>query len=301
MHIIVISPSGSKHRQYQITLTSFFLLIGLLITAVIGVIYSMGQPKPLNTSSIYALTSVSAIDVESLVAEKNKTELNENYAKRLGRLQAEAMRLEALTEKLASMAGLDITAFVLQKEPAQGGLKSEGEAVSKADFEQGVAGLSQQFNQQSQHLGSIEHFLITDDSIQSAIPQGSPLAASKGWLSSNYGYRIDPFSGKKTFHHGIDFAGKEGAEIIAVAEGIISWTGKRTGYGQLVEIDHGNGYVTRYAHNKKLLVKVGDRIKKGHAIAMMGSTGRSTGPHVHFEVLQDGKIINPDRFVKSGA
>ena len=100
------------------------------------------------------------------------------------------------------------------------------------------------------------------------------------------------------FHHGLDFAGKAGSEVVAVADGIVSWQGSRGGYGEMIEIDHGNGYQTRYAHNKELVVKLGERIEKGQAIALMGSTGRSTGPHVHFEILRDGKTVNPSNFIK---
>ncbi|MBL4638591.1 MAG: M23 family metallopeptidase, partial [Proteobacteria bacterium] len=119
-----------------------------------------------------------------------------------------------------------------------------------------------------------------------------------GWISSYYGKRIDPFTGKKAFHKGLDLAGKAGSGIHTVADGMVTWIGKRSGYGALVEVDHGNGYVTRYAHNKTIKVKVGDKVNKGQVIALMGSTGRSTGPHVHFEILRDGKNINPYNFVK---
>ncbi|HEX7026750.1 MAG TPA: M23 family metallopeptidase, partial [Gammaproteobacteria bacterium] len=119
-------------------------------------------------------------------------------------------------------------------------------------------------------------------------------------VSSYYGYRNNPFDGGREFHKGIDIAGKEGTEIIAVAGGVVTWSDRRWGYGNLVEVNHGNGYVTRYAHCSKLLVKEGEAVKKGQVIALMGSTGRSTGPHVHFEVLQEGKQVNPLDFIYAG-
>jgi murein DD-endopeptidase MepM/ murein hydrolase activator NlpD len=137
---------------------------------------------------------------------------------------------------------------------------------------------------------------LTEDAIKSAIPSGKPV--KNGWVSSYYGYRTDPFNGKKVFHDGLDFAGKEGSKVYAVADGIVTWKGRRNGYGELVEIDHGNGYVTRYAHNKTVIAEQGQKVTKGQAIALMGSTGRSTGPHVHFEVLRDGKSVNPYKFVQ---
>jgi murein DD-endopeptidase MepM/ murein hydrolase activator NlpD len=127
------------------------------------------------------------------------------------------------------------------------------------------------------------------------MPSGSPV--KNGWVSSGYGKRTDPFTGKKEFHKGVDFAGKAGSEVLSVGDGIVSWVGERTGYGNLVEITHGNGYVTRYGHNKKLLVAVGDTVKKGQQIAVLGSTGRSTGPHVHLEVVHNDQQVNPSKYI----
>ena len=223
-------------------------------------------------------------------------EIQSYYAQRLGGLQAEAIRLKALMEKLASMAGLDTVPYRLDREPAQGGVDEHGSTIAPDEFENHLSELETMFSQQSSQLTMIQDYLITEDSIESAIPAGKPIKT--GWISSYYGYRIDPFNGKKTFHHGLDFAGKSGSDVNTVADGIVSWTGKRSGYGQMVEIEHGNGYVTRYAHNKSLTVKKGERVEKGQQVALMGSTGRSTGPHVHFEVLLDGKTVNPYNFVK---
>jgi murein DD-endopeptidase MepM/ murein hydrolase activator NlpD len=128
-------------------------------------------------------------------------------------------------------------------------------------------------------------------------PAGKPI--KKGWISSYYGMRNDPFSGKRTMHKGMDFAGKEGSEVVAVAAGVVTWSGKRSGYGKLVEINHGKGYITRYGHNKTVLVNVGDRVKQGQTISRMGSSGRSTGPHVHFEVLLNDKVVNPTKYIQA--
>ena len=124
---------------------------------------------------------------------------------------------------------------------------------------------------------------------------GRPI--TKGWLSSYYGVRKDPFSGKPAVHKGLDFAGKEDGEIIATGSGVVTWADDRYGYGQLIEINHGKGLKTRYGHNKKLLVKVGEVVSKGQVIARMGSTGRSTGPHVHYEILRNNAQIDPIKFV----
>jgi murein DD-endopeptidase MepM/ murein hydrolase activator NlpD len=144
-------------------------------------------------------------------------------------------------------------------------------------------------------LEILEQLLLQRQLYQRIVPSGR--VVEKGLLSSKYGRRIDPFSGKKEYHKGIDIAGKEGSDILAVGDGIVSWSGDRAGYGKLVEINHGNGYVTRYGHNKQPLVKAGDTVKKGQAIALMGSTGRSTGPHVHVEVLLNDKHVNPSKYL----
>ena len=124
---------------------------------------------------------------------------------------------------------------------------------------------------------------------------GRPI--EKGWISSFYGQRVDPFSGLLAMHKGIDFAGQAGSNIIAVASGVVTWSGTQSGYGEMVEISHGDGFVTRYAHNDENLVKAGDLVKKGQPIALMGSSGRSTGAHVHYEVYRHGRIVDPSSYV----
>lgn len=274
-------------------------MLGLVAVVALAVVLSVSysvynlfgdRPQPSSSANI---TSAAA----TKTADREKSQREAYYAKRIGTLQAEAMRLKAVTTKLASISGLDITALELDDTPGQGGqVLQEGEALTPDDFETYFAQLEGSFGTQSLELDQLQDYLITRDTIKSAIPSGRPI--KNGLLSSYYGTRVDPFTGKKVFHHGLDFAGKAGSEVLAVADGIVSWQSAHGSYGEMIEIDHGNGYQTRYAHNKKLIVKFGDRIKKGQAIALMGSTGRSTGPHVHFEVLRDGKTVNPYNFVK---
>jgi murein DD-endopeptidase MepM/ murein hydrolase activator NlpD len=128
-------------------------------------------------------------------------------------------------------------------------------------------------------------------------PEGKPSLG--GYLSSVFGYRTDPMSGNKEFHEGLDFAGREGTPVVAVAAGIITWSGKRYGFGNMIEISHGNGYITRYAHNNKNLVSVGEKVERGEVIATMGNTGRSTGTHVHFEVIYNGRHVDPRKYLSS--
>tara|TARA_R110002049_G_scaffold275438_4_gene453519 strand:+ start:657 stop:1481 length:825 start_codon:yes stop_codon:yes gene_type:complete len=271
-------------------LTGFSILLLMASSFFINQQFSLTSPN-----IVPVVSSQIAPRDKSTVVQQEETDLQDYYAKRLGQLQAESIRLTALTEKLAEMAGVDISEFQLNTLPAQGGIDEIGESLLPELFKLEMSQLTDRFNRQDQQLTTIQNLFLREDNITSAIPQGRPIDG--GWLSSSYGYRIDPFNGKRTFHSGIDFAAKEGTEVIAVADGIVSYIGERSGYGELIELDHGNGYVTRYAHNEKIIVKTGDRIKKGSAIALLGSTGRSTGPHVHFEVIREGTKIDPYKFV----
>jgi murein DD-endopeptidase MepM/ murein hydrolase activator NlpD len=302
MQVIIISPNNTTHQHWH--LSPMVLRIAATVTllfvfSISYMAYQLMSDKP-EKQIITIVEKPAEPNKVPVVAQQSKTEkaqMQAYYAKRLGTLQAEAFRLKALTDKLAELSGLDIEAEGLDKTAGQGGVMQQSAMpLSQAEFESFFSELENSFDTQSLGLIQLQDYLITEDNIKSAIPAGRPI--EKGWISSYYGYRVDPFNGKKTFHHGLDFAGKAGSDVLAVADGIVSWQGTRGGYGEMIEIDHGNGYQSRYAHNKKLVVKLGDRIKKGQAIALMGSTGRSTGPHVHFEILRDGKTVNPANFVK---
>lgn len=301
MQIIIISPNSQFHKHWHLTRSKITLMIGLALTLflTLSMLAINGFSYPLEQQTVIrylSSTSTSKATVDQTTTIASESEINDIYAKRLGELQAEAIRLKALTEKLALMAGLETSEYMLTEQPAQGGIEQLGAKLTKKEFQYNSLQLEHEFIEQNELLADLQNYLITNDSIESAIPIGRPV--SEGWISSYFGNRIDPFNGKKTFHKGLDFAGKAGSNVHAVAEGLVTWIGKRGGYGGLVEVDHGNGYVTRYAHNKTITVKVGDKVSKGQVVALMGSTGRSTGPHLHFEVLRDGKHINPYNFVK---
>jgi len=216
---------------------------------------------------------------------------------RMGKMQAQMLRLNALGDRLVEQGSLDKEEFDFDEAPAVGG-PGESEAVQSvplADFLTMMDALGSEMQDREQKLSILESLLMSRSLHERVMPSGKPVA--DGWLSSRYGKRNDPFTGKQDFHKGLDFAGKKGSEVITVGDGVVSWAGKRSGYGNLIEINHGNGYSTRYGHNQKHLVNVGDKVKKGQQIALMGSTGRSTGPHVHFELLQNGKIVNPSKYI----
>lgn len=217
-------------------------------------------------------------------------------AARLGSMQANVIRLNALGQRLVKVAKLDSKEFDFKNLPSYGG-PSEKESVTSIDFANVMANLNKQLSSREEQLDVLEDVIMNRQLRSESKPRGRPIV--KGWTSSYYGKRTDPFTGKLAMHKGMDFAGKEGSEIIAVASGVVTWSGDRYGYGELIEINHGNGYTTRYGHNAELLVEVGDTVEKGQPISLMGSTGRSTGPHVHFEVLKNDRQVNPSKFVAS--
>lgn len=233
-----------------------------------------------------------------------ETELNaqskmDALALRVGQIQSHLLRLDALGERLVELGHLDKGEFSFGESPAMGGPET---TESSPDEPSALPGLLEELDQLQAKINSrelqlnlMEDLIMNSNLAETLYPAGRPI--TNGWISSYYGMRSDPFTGRRTMHKGMDFAGKEGSEVVAVAAGVVTWSVKREGYGRLVEINHGNGYITRYGHNKKILVEVGDRVKQGQVIARMGTSGRSTGPHVHFEVLKNGKTVNPAKYI----
>ncbi|WP_448102537.1 M23 family metallopeptidase [Luteibacter jiangsuensis] len=220
-------------------------------------------------------------------------------AVKLGQLQAQSIRLNALGERLTQVGKLDDGEFDFDEEPAQGGpeLTTDSSAYTlPASLSESIDRLASQFDSQQAQLEALRDMLM-DRSIESSLrPTGMPV---NGYISSYFGGRPDPFSGHAARHTGIDIAAPKGTPVTAVAEGMVTFAGQRSGYGNVVEIDHGNGYMTRYAHNSAILARPGQRVRVGDAIAEAGSTGRSTGSHVHFEVWYHDKVVNPLAYVRS--
>lgn len=218
---------------------------------------------------------------------------------KLAELQAQSTRLNALGERLTQIARLDDGEFNFAEAPAVGGPQSDTLATFPTghDLTSSIDALGSQLTMQSEQLLLLESLLSDRDLDASLLPTGLPVRS--GYASSGFGTRSDPFSGYNAFHRGVDFNGPRGSDVLTVAEGVVFFAGKRTGYGNVVEIDHGNGYRTLYAHNQQNLVKEGERVKAGDVIAKMGSTGRATGNHVHFEVWLNGKVVNPSQYLRN--
>lgn len=220
---------------------------------------------------------------------------------RLGALQAQVMRLNALGKRLVDVAGLDKGEFDFGSPPPQGGPEQpfalEEQSFPLPSLVRSVDDLNRQLENRQQQLNVLEMLFMNRNLLDEIFPGGRPV--SDGWLSSYFGYRADPFTGRRVHHDGVDIAGKLGEPIVSVAAGIVTFSGERAGYGNLVEVNHGNGFVTRYGHNSTNMVAAGDTLSKGQVVALMGSTGRSTGPHVHFEVWRGGKVVNPLKYLSA--
>lgn len=278
---------------------TFALLSGFIVHLMLST-----DEKPINKASYFSnhTKELQNSDLEGVVEHSNETELQKQQITaltiKLAELQSHTLRLNALGERLADNANIPEQEFNFDKLPPSGGPSSTTSEISKKSFSQLLVEITQLENSlahEENQLKMLESLTLGHHIENTRYLSGRPI--TKGWLSSYFGIRKDPFNGRPAMHKGIDFAGKEDGDIIATASGVVSWSDDRYGYGQLIEINHGDGLKTRYGHNKKLLVSVGDVVTKGQVIAKMGSTGRSTGPHVHYEILHNNKQINPLKFV----
>ncbi|HIF18145.1 MAG TPA: M23 family metallopeptidase [Cycloclasticus sp.] len=285
---------SSGHQKALMAMICGFVLV---LTAYFY-IASASESQSANHSTVAEKELLAQrIEIERM-REKTRNTLD-NLALRVGQMQAQLTRLNAVGEHLAQKAKLSSPEFNFDEQPAIGGTDAQALASSFTQDQllHDIDALDEQLNLREKQLELLGVFSANKKLSKEVRPAGLPV--EKGWLSSFYGYRADPFTGKKTFHHGVDIAGKSGTKVLAAASGIVTWTGKKSGYGYLIEIDHGSGYITRYGHNKEITVKVGAVVKQSDVIAKMGSTGRSTGPHVHFEVLRHGKKVNPRKYLYS--
>jgi len=282
---------------------SAVLVFALLSGVIVHLLLSTDE-KPVNKSNYLAGQSndvpdnIVVDDIKDIKEVALKKQQITALTMKLAELQSHVLRLNALGERLADNANIPAQEFNFDQLPPRGGPTSTTSIISKKSFSQLLVEISQlekSLDHEENQLHMLESLTLGHHIENTRYLSGRPI--TKGWLSSYFGMRKDPFNGRPAMHKGIDFAGKENGDIIATASGVVSWANKRYGYGELIEINHGDGLKTRYGHNKTLLVKVGDVVIKGQVIAKMGSTGRSTGPHVHYEILHNNKQVNPLKFV----
>ncbi len=305
MELILLSK-GRGHLAH-VRLTSRSVLLGLVGVALVACscAFFAGYVASTHFGTVSPSNQVAAwradLAEQEAVLEETRESAQHNLdalALRLGQMNAHVVRLDALGERLTQMAGLEDGEFDFAATPSLGGPE---EIIYAADTDQvsslisALDGLGQRLEDRQQQLGVLEDFLLNRKLQDEVLPEGRPVDA--GYVSSTFGSRTDPFTGRTAFHKGIDFAGRAGTDVMAVASGVVIWSGDRYGYGEMVEINHGNGYVTRYAHNSENLVVVGDTVKRGEVIASMGDTGRATGPNLHFEVLRNGRVVDPLTYI----
>ena len=307
MEVIVLSQRHRVRRALHFGMPTLFLLVLCVVGLAAGSFWlgsrfdtqvSVEDPGPALLAAAMReelLQQRSSVDGALEGAQRDLDAL----ALQLSELQARAIRIDALGMRLADVAGLDVEEFSFGKPPPRGGTApADVDGTNDVvDFVRELEQLGRTLQSRSQELEALEASLLTGRTQEQTLLDGLPSLA--GWISSTFGPRNDPLNGARSFHYGVDFAGKRGSDIHAAAAGIVSFVGTRTGLGRMVELDHGNGFRTRYAHNLKNLVQHGERVAKGQPIAKLGSSGRSTGNHVHFEVLKNGKHLNPMKFLRA--
>jgi murein DD-endopeptidase MepM/ murein hydrolase activator NlpD len=300
MNFLVYTTRGGQTRQLSLSRRSVAVLGVVMFSLVFAAGLLAGRAlQPASDEELFAeLRESLQVQLDEVEAIREQAGRNvDALAARLGQMSAHIIRLDALAQRLVTMAGLEDGEFNFGAQPAQGGPEPmENEAsMQSGEITLLLDELHGQIQDRSRQLDVLEALLFNRRLTDDVRPEGRPTRG--GWMSSGYGFRNDPFTGKRAFHSGLDFVSPPGSDVLAVAAGVVIYSGKRANYGNMIEIDHGDGLVTRYAHNKENLVSPGDAVKKGEVIALVGSTGRSTAPHVHLEVLQHGRHVNPRQYV----
>lgn len=289
MNIILLGRRKGKPLNVNLSASAVAAVftMGLLMCALMGGVgyWAMSRFYTPDTLSLNLNSMDSRDQMKAMTA-------------RMVEMQARLIKLDALGEHLAENAKLNLDEFDFKKKAPMGGPLND---LSSLDSGAKLMVRLQEINQEIEHkeaeLQAIDSLL----SGQRSLPQNylANMPVKTGYITSNFGYRTDPFTGQVAFHGGMDFAGEHGTDVFSVAAGVVTWAGPKAGYGNMVEVSHGDGMTTRYAHASRVAVKVGDVVSKGELVAYMGSTGRSTGTHLHYEVLSNGKQIDPATFIAS--
>ena len=307
MNIILVANSHSTPRCIDLGSGKGRLLVGgalsaaLVLFAGIGFVIALYTVNPRDAAMRELLSLRTQIELQKSELGNVETDSRRNLdalAMQIGQLRAQATRLNALGDRLTQVGKLEDGEFDFVSEPALGGPEDAvAESSSPLPLGNDIESLRAEFGRQEAQLGVLENLLFDRKIDNAMLPTGMPVA--HGYVASGYGTRTDPITGRQAVHLGVDFDVPMGSEVLAVAEGVVTYSAVRNGYGNVVEIDHGNGYMTRYAHNSRNMVEVGTRVHVGQVVAKVGSTGRSTGPHCHFEVWLNGRPVNPMAYVRS--
>jgi murein DD-endopeptidase MepM/ murein hydrolase activator NlpD len=304
MNVIFVGRKSGRVKEFDLrhplvvgaALLTVFGIVGAAFSVGVSLGAHNGRVNPINQlgnwSAELMRQQAQIEDVKRVLQEKVNA-----LALRVGQMNANVIRVNALGKRLTHMAKLNDGEFDFSNPPALGGADSgaDGQPAQIPNLTAMVDDLQTQLSSREQQLGVLENLILNRELNKQVYPEGRPVA--EGFISSYFGSRADPFTGYTAVHKGLDFAGPQGTKVVSVAAGLVTFAGERAGYGEMVEINHGNGLATRYCHNEQLLVKQGDMVRKGQELALMGSTGRSTGPHLHFEVLKNGTQVDPLRFI----
>ncbi len=299
--IIVVNKTGKHHN---LNINGFLLAltaVGILgIPAIVGLLCYQYWPGGVGLDNRMIdqwrdVLKAQQSDVDE--ARRISSESLDAYTLQLARLQARVMRLDALGERLITYSDIKEGEFDFSQTPGLGGPLTEDDSGNQpiSNYFQMLDRLEEDIENRDQQLSILETLLIDQKIRDDIFISGRPIQS--GWISSYFGMRNDPINGKRAWHSGVDFAGKADTEVKAVAAGVVKFAGYKNGYGQLIEINHGSGYKTLYGHHKKIHVSVGDIVKKGQVIGIMGNSGRSTGNHVHYEVHKNGRVVDPSSYI----
>ncbi|MEW6331857.1 MAG: peptidoglycan DD-metalloendopeptidase family protein [Pseudomonadota bacterium] len=304
---IILVPNSRRGKGRNTTLSHRHLILIALVVLValpvlLGIVawHAQDMLTAHNADSLLSAQRRELAAQRTAVAEaKRNAEAHLNaLAQRLGQMQAQMMRLNALGSRLTRMAGLDAREFNFAVEAAMGGPEKNAAASNPPELMSSLDHLAREIERQQERLSALENLLLDRKLSAAVTPSGWPVQG--GWISSGFGVRADPFNGHQSYHEGVDIASNMGSPVLAMGDGVVSHSGEKSGYGLLVEVTHESGLITRYAHASAVLVRVGDRVQKGQPVAQVGTTGRSTGPHLHFEVVRNGTSVNPMRYLQQG-
>lgn len=302
MNIILVSDSLARSRsvalsQAQVVALAFGILLCGFFLAMATYVVTMKFATDLRNPYLRSL--LTALHQDEL--KRNEAEMKENInslAVKLGEIQARIMRLDAFGERLARAAGIKKEEFRFDEKPGQGGPAAASRDFTLPEFQKQLDEIARILDDRSDKLGVLDSVFMDDRLARKTIPTTMPVL--QGFYSSNYGYRIDPMTGRSSFHTGVDIIAPPGTQVMAAAGGVVSSVENHQEYGNMIDVDHDNGLTSRYAHLSKSMVKVGDVVMKGQLIALVGATGRVTGPHLHFEVREKGVPLNPNKFLALG-
>ena len=304
MNVIFVGRKSGRVKEFDLRHPLVVAAALLTVLGIVGTAFSVGVSLGTHRGAVNPINQLGNWSAELLrqqaQIEDVKRVLQEKVnalALRVGQMNANVIRVNALGKRLTHMAKLNDGEFDFSNPPALGGSDSgaDGQPAQIPNLTAMVDDLQTQLSSREQQLGVLENLILNRELNKQVYPEGRPV--EEGFISSYFGRRADPFTGYSAEHRGLDFAGPQGTKVVSVAAGLVTFAGERAGYGRMIEINHGNGLATRYCHNEQLLVKQGDMVRKGQEVALMGSTGRSTGPHLHFEVLKNGTQVDPLRFI----